>query len=243
MGGATGGCPGSAPRVCRHGHVCTGVSSGSGCPLVGTCLGRVFWRVSLCRGPSARWQVCLDVYSERCVCVCWAVHSEWGSVCFCGCVDMCLCSVSRHVGTCVCLRVGAGPLVSGFCGQLCTVHVGLCTHVCLRECEILLECRLLSWCLVGAGVCVRVQCATWGAVLSCPCWCLASGCTYEPGSWGPVFSLPRPGSPFQEQACVLPCFLPLGGGNGVEAAQGAECVCFCSVAAAGCQLWWVYICL
>lgn len=39
---------------------------------------------------------------------CQAVHGAWGPVRFRGCVDLCLCSVPRHVGTCV---LEGGPYV------------------------------------------------------------------------------------------------------------------------------------
>lgn len=64
----------------------------------------------------------------------------------------------------------------------------------------------------------------------------------EPRSWGRAPSLPRPGSPFRHKPAAA-CPLPPGGGDGMEAVQGPPSVCFCFVAAAGCQLWWVYICL
>ena len=98
--------------------------------------------------------VCMVKTVCVCVCVCWGtVPSEWAPVCFCGCVDMCLCSVPRHVGACAGLQVGADTPVSGFCGQLGTVHLSLCAHVCRRECEILV-CWLLSGCALWLLVCV-----------------------------------------------------------------------------------------
>lgn len=58
---------------------------------------------------------------------CQAVHGAWGPVRFRGCVDLCLCSVPRHVGTCV---LGGGPLRLGSVG-LCVQPIWGCVHKCV----------------------------------------------------------------------------------------------------------------
>lgn len=145
----------------------------------------------------------------------WVVHWEWAPVRFQGCVEGYLCPGPKHGGTCVSPRVQVGAAISGFCGQLWMVHLGLCAHVQLRGCGILVLVALQ--CPVGAGVCV---CVCQGV-----CWPQCSGLSVEEVSLGDLGL----GALYRSQL-VRPCALPLS-----RAAQGARAH-LCS-RAASCPRW------
>lgn len=87
-----------------------------------------------------------------------------GAVPFHGCVDGCLCSGPRCVGTRVSLRAQVGSTVSGFCGQPCT-----------RPCEGMWNSDV-SCCLNVLAVCISVYKGV--------CWPQGAGSSVEEVSLG-----------------------------------------------------------
>ena len=133
---------------------------------------RMCWPVCAYGGPLFVW-VCMGM-----------VRSEQGPVCFCGCVDLCLCRDSGVLAHVPIAKLGQTPPCLGSVGSW-VQYLRVCVHTCVCG-------RVKFW---GVGCCLGVTHGCWCVceVVVCspslqgashPCWPLRAGASVSPVARG-----------------------------------------------------------